>query len=171
MTRSHPFRHDATASTLAATTRAEAGPFSIGELARQTGCQPETVRYYERIGLLGDPARSEGGQRRYDARALERLMFIRHARDFGFPVAAVRELLALSDQPDRPCDEVDALARRHLDEVTSRIERLEALRAELLHMITQCAGGKVERCRIIEVLADHRLCGQREGHDGAEVLK
>ena len=84
----------------------------IGELARRAGCKPETVRYYERIGLMGDASRTEGGQRRYGEEAVRRLTFIRHARDFGFSVDAVRELLAMSDQPDMPCQEVDAVAKQ-----------------------------------------------------------
>ncbi|SDO31662.1 DNA-binding transcriptional regulator, MerR family [Halomonas shengliensis] len=125
----------------------------IGELARQAGCKPETVRYYERIGLLQAASRTEGGQRRYGEEAVRRLTFIRHARDFGFSVPAVRELLAMSDRPDMPCQEVDAIARHHLEKVESRLQRLSALRDELRRMVDQCAGGKVENCRIIEALS------------------
>lgn len=127
----------------------------IGELARYAGCKPETVRYYERIGLLNDASRTEGGQRRYGEDAVRRLTFIRHARDFGFSVSAVRELLTMSDQPAMPCQEVDAIARHHLEEVESRLQRLATLRDELRRMVGQCAGGRVESCRIIEVLSDH----------------
>lgn len=143
----------------------------IGELARRSGCQPETVRYYERIGLLPETTRSEGGQRRYDERAVRRLTFIRHARDFGFSVEAVRELLDMADHPEMPCDEADVLARRHLAEVEVRLQRLAALRDELRRMLAQCAGGKVESCRIIEVLSDHGLCRHRGEHGGADALR
>ncbi|WP_372610275.1 helix-turn-helix domain-containing protein [Halomonas sp.] len=143
----------------------------IGELARRTGCKPETVRYYEGIGLLRDASRSEGGQRRYDEDAVRRLTFIRHARDFGFSVDAVRELLEMADHPEMPCDEVDVLVKHHLEEVESRLQRLAALRDELERMVTQCAGGKVESCRIIEVLGDHRLCLREEEHGGAGDLR
>lgn len=142
----------------------------IGALARRAGCQPETVRYYEQIGLLQAASRTEGGQRRYGEEAVRRLTFIRHARDFGFSVEAVRELLAMSDRPDMCCDEVDALAKHHLEEVESRLQRLAALRDELKRMIGQCAGGKVESCRIIEVLSDHRLCDSDTAHGGAHDL-
>lgn len=142
----------------------------IGELARRAGCKPETVRYYERIGLLRDASRTEGGQRRYGKEAVRRLTFIRHARDFGFSVEAVRELLAMSDQPDMPCQEVDAVAKHHLEEVESRLQRLSALRDELRRMVSQCAGGKVESCRIIEVLSDHQLCTSEEAHGGVHAL-
>lgn len=114
----------------------------IGELARRAGCKPETVRYYESIGLVSDATRTEGGQRRYGEEAVRRLTFIRHARDFGFSVEAVRELLAMSDQPDMPCQEVDAIAKHHLEEVESRLQRLSALRDELKRMVSQCAGGR-----------------------------
>merc|ERR1712000_383691 len=117
---------------------------SIGELARRADCKPETVRYYERIGLLRDATRTGGGQRRYGDDAVRRLTFIRHARDFGFSVESVRELLAMSDQPDMPCQEVDATATHHLKKVESRLQRLSILREELQRMVTQCAGGKVE---------------------------
>lgn len=142
----------------------------IGELARRAGCKPETVRYYESIGLVRDASRTEGGQRRYDEEAVKRLTFIRHARDFGFSVAAVRELLAMSDQPDLPCEEVDAIAKHHLEEVESRLQRLSALRDELRRMVSLCAGGKVESCRIIEVLSDHHLCISEQTHGGAHDL-
>ena len=142
----------------------------IGELARRAGCLPETVRYYEHVGLLHETSRTEGGQRRYGEEAVRRLTFIRHARDFGFSVEAVRELLAMSDRPDMCCDEVDALAKHHLEEVESRLQRLSALRDELQRMIGQCAGGKVESCRIIEVLSDHQLCDSESSHGGAHDL-
>ncbi|TFH87461.1 MerR family transcriptional regulator [Billgrantia azerbaijanica] len=143
----------------------------IGELARRAGCQPETVRYYERIGLLQNASRTEGGQRRYDERAVRRLAFIRHARDFGFSVEAVRELLKMADHPQMPCHEVDAIAKHHLEEVELRLQRLSALRDELRRMVSQCAGGKVESCRIIEVLGDHRLCQHEAEHGGAGDLR
>jgi Cu(I)-responsive transcriptional regulator len=131
---------------------------TIGALARATGAKVQTIRYYEEIGLLRPPGRSEGGQRRYDAADRDRLGFIRHARELGFPLDAIRELLALADDPDRPCAEADALARRHLDQVERRIRRLEALKAELERMIVECAGERISGCRVIEVLRDHAEC-------------
>jgi len=119
---------------------------------------------------VSDATRTEGGQRRYGEEAVRRLTFIRHARDFGFSVAAVRELLAMSDQPDLSCEEVDAIAKHHLEEVESRLQRLSALRDELRRMVSQCAGGKVESCRIIEVLSDHHLCISEQIHGGAHDL-
>ena len=131
---------------------------AIGDLARETGTRAQTIRYYERIGLLPAPGRSAGGQRRYDRAALDRLAFIRHARQLGFRLEAIRELLALSDQPERPCDAADAVAARQLRAVDQRIARLQALRAELTRMLDDDAHGRMAECRVIEVLRDHGEC-------------
>ena len=101
---------------------------AIGELARATATKVERIRYYERIGLLPKPARTSGNYRSYSPAHLARLSFIRRARDLGFSIEQVRELLGLSDQRDRPCDAVDAIAREHLIDVERRIRDLQALR-------------------------------------------
>jgi len=132
--------------------------FMIGQLAERTGCKVQTIRYYEQIGLMPEPVRTEGNQRRYGARHLERLAFIRHSRELGFPLDAIRELLDLADDPDRSCEAADRIARRQLHQVESRIARLQALKRELKRMIVQCRGGRIAECRVIEVLADHGLC-------------
>ena len=132
--------------------------FMIGQLAGRTGCKVQTIRYYEQIGLMPAPVRTEGNQRRYGTRHLERLAFIRHSRELGFPLEAIRELLDLADDPDRSCAAADSIARRQLLQVESRIARLQALKRELKRMIVQCRGSRIAECRIIEVLADHRLC-------------
>lgn len=134
------------------------GELTIGSVAKAAGCKVQTVRYYEQIGLIPAPRRSEGNQRLYDDAAVSRLVFIRHARDLGFPLQAVRDLISLSDHPDQPCDAADAIAKAQLSEVDRRIERLQALRCELRRMIAQCAGGRIADCRVIEVLGDHSLC-------------
>lgn len=133
---------------------------SIGELAAQTGCKVQTIRYYEQVGLMPDPLRTEGNQRRYGAQHLARLAFIRHSRELGFPLEAIRELLSLSDRPDHSCASADEIARRQLRAVEGRIKRLKALQAELKRMVARCAGGKIAACRVIEVLADssHAHC-------------
>jgi len=132
--------------------------FTIGHLAKQSGVKVQTVRYYEQIGLMPEPHRSEGNQRLYGKPHIDRLAFIRHARDLGFPLASVRELLHLSDSPDMPCDEADVIAGRHLEDVETKIGRLEALRKELSRMVSECAGGKVSDCRVIEILSYHGDC-------------
>ena len=131
---------------------------TIGDLARQSGCKVQTVRYYEQVGLMPEPARTEGNQRRYGPRHAQRLAFIRHARELGFPLEAVRELLGLADDPDRSCAAADAIASAHLAEIEHRIARLTSLKTELERMVAQCRGGRVADCRVIEVLADHGNC-------------
>ena len=122
----------------------------IGEVARQTGVKIPTIRYYEQIGLLHPPLRSEGRRRRYGAADVRRLTFIRHARELGFEIEAVRTLLALQDRPERSCHDIDALTRDHLAAVEHKIARLVALRRELNRMLDCCAGGRVAECRVIE---------------------
>lgn len=128
---------------------------TIGKLAEATGTTVQTIRHYERIGLLPTAPRTAGNQRRYGPKHLERLAFVRHARELGFSLDAIRELLDLADDPDRPCAEADSIAQAHLRTVRSRIARLSALERELETMIAQCAGGQIGNCRIIETLSDH----------------
>lgn len=131
---------------------------SIGDLSRRTGCNIQTIRYYEQIGLLPAPPRTEGGQRRYGPPAVQRLGFIRHARELGFDIAAIRSLIALTGEPDRPCVDADRIALQQLDAVKSKIAGLTLLQRELERMLTQCAHGKIAECRVVETLADHALC-------------
>jgi DNA-binding transcriptional MerR regulator len=126
---------------------------AIGTLARRTGVKVPTIRYYESIGLLPAPERTGSNRRAYGAEAERRLRFIRHARELGFEVATIRQLLELADQPDRSCAEVDSIARAHLSDIESKIARLKALRSEVRRMIDQCARGRISNCRVIEVLA------------------
>ena len=130
----------------------------IGKLSQITGVKIPTIRYYEQIGLMPEPGRTEGGQRRYGDDELDRLAFIRHARQLGFSLEAIRELLDLSDHPHRPCLEADAIARRQLKQVEQRLARLEALRTELQRMVHECSGGQTADCRVLEVLRDHSEC-------------
>lgn len=131
---------------------------SIGELSRASGVKVPTIRYYEQVGLMPAPHRTEGQQRRYGEAEVSRLNFIRHARELGFEVEAIRELLAMSGNPDQSCTEADAIARRHLAEVERRIGQLTALREELRRMVNECSHGRVAECRVIQVLADHGEC-------------
>ncbi|MBX9931239.1 MAG: helix-turn-helix domain-containing protein [Methylobacterium sp.] len=126
---------------------------SIGTLAAATDTKVETVRWYERVGLLPAPPRSEGNYRAYDEEHLRRLSFIRRSRDLGFTVEKVRELLALADQRDRSCAEVDAIARTHLSEVEEKIADLTSLAHELREVIGRCGCGSVAECNIIEALS------------------
>ena len=131
--------------------------FTIGRVAEAADCKVQTIRYYEQIGLLPRPPRSEGNQRLYDKTAIDRLTFIRHARGLGFPLEAIRDLLSLADRPDQSCEAADAIARAQLIEVEQRIERLQALKLELQRMIEQCSGGRIANCRVLEALSDQAV--------------
>ena len=132
--------------------------FTIGRLARETGTKVQTIRYYEQISLMPEPESSTGNQRLYERRHIDRLAFIRHSRELGFPLLAIRELLGLVDSPEQTCETADRIARTQLREVELRMVRLAALKAELQRMITECRGGRVTECRVIEVLANHKNC-------------
>jgi Cu(I)-responsive transcriptional regulator len=132
--------------------------FSIGEMARAGDCRVQTIRYYEQVGLLPKPERTQGNQRIYSPLHYDRLRFIRHSRELGFSLERIRQILELSDDSEKSCVKVDRIAREHLREVESKIRRLQSLRTELRRMISECAGDRVSECRIINVLADHALC-------------
>jgi Cu(I)-responsive transcriptional regulator len=129
---------------------------TIGHLARETGTNVETVRFYEKSGLLPKPTRTEGNYRSYDRAHLNRLSFIRRARDLGFSLDQIRTLLALSDDGDRSCLAVDEIAKEHRLEVERKIADLQSLKKELDRMIDQCGHGAVADCRIIESLSPGR---------------
>ncbi len=128
---------------------------TIGALAKRAATKVQTIRFYEQEGLMPAPARSNGGQRRYTTEHAERLAFIRHARELGFPLDAIRELLRIVDKPDQPCARIDAVASDVLADVEAKIVRLESLRGELRRMIRHSRHGRVSECRIVKVLADH----------------
>lgn len=136
---------------------------SIGRLGQAAGVKVPTIRYYEQIGLLPEAGRSAGNQRLYDRETLDRLAFIRHARELGFSLESIRDLLSLSDRPDQPCAAADAIAKAQLQAVQARIARLKALETELHRMIDQCACGTIKDCRVIETLGDHALCAHDHG--------
>lgn len=133
---------------------------SIGELAARSEVKIPTIRYYEQIGLMPIPLRTSGQQRRYGATEVARLNFIRHARDLGLEVEDIRELLALSSDPNRPCKDADKIVSHHLAEVELRIAKLQSLRTELMRMVKKCDGKRMADCRVIEALADHSRCIQ-----------
>lgn len=125
---------------------------SIGDLARRTGCKVETIRYYERAGLLAPPPRSAGGHRLYGQGGLKRLNFILRARRLGFTLAQVRVLLDLADGGGGGCAEVERIAARHLAEVRARLRDLAALDGVLAEMVERCQGGTLPECPVIEAL-------------------
>ncbi|WP_181449425.1 MerR family transcriptional regulator [Azospirillum thermophilum] len=129
---------------------------TIGALGKATGTKAETIRFYEKIGILPSPPRTSGNYRAYGQEHVRRLGFVRRARDLGFPLETVRAMLALADQPDRPCGEVDALVVGQLHEVERKIADLQRLRDELDRLAHQCRGRfRMADCRIIEALSPH----------------
>lgn len=135
---------------------------AIGALSRRTGVNIETVRYYERIGLLPAPARSEGGHRLYGNGHLMRLNFVRRARDLGFTLDEIRALLELAEKRDRPCAEVREVASNHLVDVRAKITALRAMERVLADMVVQCTDGSTPECPLIEALFDARLDKQAQ---------
>lgn len=127
---------------------------SVGALSTQAGCNIETVRYYENIGLMPEPPRSEGGHRQYTHSHAKRLCFIRRSRELGFPIDQVRELLKLIDEPNHTCGEVKAITVVQAREVQKKISDLERLRDALNKMTVSCSGGSytVDDCPIIDAL-------------------
>ena len=123
-----------------------------GAVSAQAGVNIETVRYYERIGLLPAPPRSEGGHRIYSEELLRRLIFIRRSRELGFTIEEVRGLLALVDGGDYTCAEVKALTLDHLGEVRRKLADLERMEAVLDDMAARCDGGQVPDCPVIDAL-------------------
>lgn len=130
----------------------------IGELSRATGTNIETIRYYERIGLLPAPDRTAANYRSYGSAHRSRLSFVRHSRELGFTIEEIRSLLDLSDDPARDCGEADRIATRHLEQVEEKIAQLRLLRDGLTRIVGRCRGGLAGDCRVIEALADHRRC-------------
>lgn len=133
--------------------------FSIGDLARMSGVKVPTIRYYEQAGLLPPPLRTEGNQRRFGQPDLERLQFIRHARDLGLPMEAIRDLLELSAHPEAPCSRADEIAATQLKAVRHKIERLRRLETELQRIVAACGHDHVVAdCQVLRALGNHALC-------------
>lgn len=133
--------------------------FSIGELSRRTGVKVPTIRYYEQTGLLPEPHRTHGNQRRYSPAGLERLSFIKHARELGFSIDAIASLIELEQDPNRCCKKASDIAREQLLSVQEKIRKLRALESELERVAAGCNGnGKSRDCYVLASLADHGLC-------------
>jgi MerR family transcriptional regulator, mercuric resistance operon regulatory protein len=130
-------------------------PLTIGRLAHHSGVNVETIRYYERIGLVRSPPRSAGGHRHYARADLERLAFVRRGREFGFSLDEVRSLLALAER-GRSCGEARAITLGHLERIRAKIADLERMAEVLEATAAACAGGSVPDCPIIEVLGGGR---------------
>jgi Cd(II)/Pb(II)-responsive transcriptional regulator len=125
----------------------------IGEVARQAGVDAQTVRYYEREGLLAAPSRTASGYRAYGPQHVERLNFIRHCRSLDMPLADVKRLLALSSDRSVSCDDVNGLVQSHLERVRAKRDALEALEKQLTALRAHCESGhRVADCGILEEL-------------------
>ncbi len=133
-------------------TSARGHQMMIGEVSRRTGCNIETIRYYERIGVLPQPPRSKGGHRVYAESHLKRLAFVQRSRGLGFTQKEVRGLLKLVDGGDFTCGEIKEIALAHADEVRQKISDLQRMENVLSNMAAECDGGTVPDCPIIDAL-------------------
>lgn len=134
-----------------------------GQLARRCGIGPETIRFYERRGLIPKVPRSSGGYRCFDQHAVDRLVFIRRAKELGFSLPEIGELLALHDDPGGDRGEVKTITTAKLREIEAKIEALERMRSVLAELAAQCSGhGTVSGCPIIEALAGESHCRDQE---------
>jgi MerR family mercuric resistance operon transcriptional regulator len=131
-------------------------PITIGALSRRTECNIETIRYYERIGMMPKPSRTQGGHRLYTEQHWKRLTFIRRSRELGFSLEQIRDLLRFADGGRYTCSQVRAITLEHLDDVCARMKDLKRLEKVLKTMTSQCDGGKVPDCPVIEALSRSR---------------
>lgn len=137
--------------------------FTIGALSRESGVNLETIRFYERSGLLPAPKRSASGYRHYEALDVRRLRFIRRGRELGFGLEEIKALLELASQPHSPCAEADRLVQEHLVAIEARIQDLRRMQAEL-GKLAGCDSNQAEHCRLLEALDSRECCA---GHDGS----
>ncbi len=129
---------------------------TIGGLSKQTGCNIETIRYYERIGLLPKPPRTEGGHRLYEREQIKRLVFIRRSRELGFSLDEIRTLLRLVDGKRYTCQEVKNLMEEHIGDIKKKITDLKRLQKTLGEISAQCQGGQIPECPIIDALFEEK---------------
>ena len=137
---------------MAEITKPRAAPFTRGTLSKLTGCNIETIRYYEKIDLMPDPPRSEGGHRLYSDEHFRRLTFIRRARELGFSLEDVRGLLVLVDGGENSCAEVKALTLEHSRDIHHKIIDLRKIERVLQAMAARCDEGEVPECPVIDAL-------------------
>lgn len=123
------------------------------ELAKRSGCNLETIRYYEKVGLMPNPPRSASGYRIYDEDHIRRLRFILRSRELGFAIEDIRGLLALVDDGNQTCAEVKARTEKHLADVRAKIADLRRIERVLAKMSAACSGKKVPECPILDALA------------------
>lgn len=136
--------------------------FTIGKASEHSGVNIETIRYYERIGIVPKPGRSAGGRRLYSSEEIATLRFVRRCRDLGFPLSIIETFLSLTEQRDRACGEVKALAEAHLDEINAKIDTLTRLRDALLDLSAHCDEGTAA-CPMLQSLMKDGFDAGREG--------
>jgi len=124
----------------------------IGQLSQQANCKIETIRYYEKIGLMPAPTRSSGGYRSYHESHLRRLRFIRRSRELGFSIDEIRLLLNLVDQNNYTCSEIKSITLNHLENIRHKIADLKKLEKSLATIAAQCSGETTPQCPIIDAL-------------------
>ena len=132
---------------------APASELKRSDLARLTGCNLETIRYYENVGLVPDPPRTASGHRRYSTAHVERLNFVMRARDLGFTMEEIRGLLSLVDRGSHTCAEVERMGRHHLEVVRDKIRDLKAIETVLAQTIARCTGSDTPDCPLLDVLS------------------
>ena len=126
--------------------------YLIGAMSQETGVNIETIRYYERIGIMPKPDRTEGGNRQYNHDQLKRLFFIRRCRELGFRIEEIRELLQMVDGDNFLCGEVHAMTMDHLNSVKKKLSDLRRLEKSLKTMAAECSKGDVPNCPVIDTL-------------------
>ncbi len=141
-----------------AITPSRAETFPIGELSRLTGVNIETIRYYERIGMMPIPPRTQGGRRVYGTAHMQSLIFVRRGRELGFTLDEIRALTALGGSGDACCGDVRDIAAHHLADIRAKIADLKKLERLLAQTISRCEGGTAPECPVLEILAPSPLC-------------
>ncbi|MDR5777145.1 MULTISPECIES: helix-turn-helix domain-containing protein [unclassified Caballeronia] len=125
--------------------------YSIGTLSQLSGVNIETIRYYEKVGLLPAANRTSNGYRQYDDASVEQLAFVRRGRELGFTIDEMCELLALANHPNQPCADADRMTRSHLEAIEAKIRDLQRMR-RALRQVADCHGQKAEHCRLLKTL-------------------
>lgn len=136
--------------------------YSIGQLAKESGCKVETVHYYEKIGLMPEPPRTEGGHRVFALSHVKRLNFIRRSRELGFKIEQIKDLLKFIDEPNHYCGEVRAMAMLQARAVQEKIDDLQRLQLALNEMVIKCKGSNnsIDDCPIVDALFTKKVADQ-----------
>ncbi len=130
-------------------------PLTIGTVARQAGVGVETIRFYERKGLIAEPPRSESGYRQYSGQAVSRVRFIRRAKELGFTLKEIKELLSLRASPKSRCGDVRMRAEAKIGDIEQKVRALQRMKKALVKLTAACTGrGPVAECPILEALED-----------------